>query len=245
MNSKDTVKCSLTKKLCRLRRIFVTLTLLIMSIQKRFTDQDFERIKGAVKEAESKISGEIVPVFVERSGFYTIANYRAGMIGTSFFFLIIILLDRYFPALAVYDPLFIFLAVALGGILGAAVPHFIQPAKRWFLNQKHMDEATRKKAENAFLEEEVFNTRHRTGIMIFVSFFEREVIVMADRGISKVVEQKEWDKMVRGIVENIRKGKITDGIEAAIKRCGEVLLEKGFRQDPDDVKELRDDLRVE
>ncbi len=81
--------------------------------------------------------------------------------------------------------------------------------------------------------------------MIFVSFFEREVIVMADRGISKVVEQKEWDKIVRGIVENIRKGKITEGIEAAIKRCGEVLLEKGFRQEPDDVNELRDDLRVQ
>ncbi len=216
-----------------------------MSIQKRFADQDFERIKAAVKEAESKISGEIVPVFVERSGFYTIANYRSAMIIASIFFLIIILLDRYMPSLAVYDPLFIFLAVALGGILGAAVPHFIQPAKRWFINQKHLDEATRKKAENAFLQEEIFNTRHRTGIMIFVSFFEREVIVMADRGISKVVEQKEWDKIVRGIVENIRKGKITEGIEAAIKRCGEVLLEKGFRQEPDDVNELRDDLRVQ
>ena len=220
-----------------------------MSIQKRFTDQDFERIKAAVKEAESKISGEIVPVFVERSGFYTIANYRSAMIVASLIFLLIILLDRYVPSLTayepVYDPLFIFLAVAVGGILGAAFPHFIQPARRWFINQKHLDEATRKKAENAFLQEEVFNTRHRTGIMIFVSFFEREVIVMADRGISKVVDQKEWDKMVRGIVENIRKGKITDGIEAAIKRCGEVLLEKGFRQEPDDVNELRDDLRIQ
>jgi len=216
-----------------------------MSIQKRFTDRDFERIKASVKEAESKISGEIVPVFVERSGFYTIATYRAAMIVASLFFLMIILVDRYMPSLAVYDPLFIFLAVALGGILGAAIPHFVEPAKRWFIAQKHLDEATRKKAENAFLQEEVFNTRHRTGIMIFVSFFEREVIVMADRGISKVVEQKEWDKMVRGIVENIRKGKITEGIEAAIKRCGEVLLEKGFRQDPDDVNELRDDLRVQ
>lgn len=216
-----------------------------MSIHKRFTDQDFERIKSAVKEAESKISGEIVPVFVERSGFYTIANYRAALIGGSLLFFVVIVLDRYVPSLAIYDPLFIFLAVALGSIVGAAVPHFIHPAKRLFISQKHMDEATKKKAENAFLQEEVFNTRHRTGIMIFVSFFEREVIVMADRGISKVVEQKEWDKMVRGIVDNIRKGKVAEGIEVAIKRCGEVLFEKGFLQTPDDVNELRDDLRIE
>lgn len=216
-----------------------------MSIQKRFTDQDFEHIKTAVKEAESKISGEIVPVFVERSGFYTIANYRAALIAAALFFLVIIVMDRYAPELAVYDPLFIFLAVALGGILGASVPHFIHPAKRWFVSQKHMDEATKKKAENAFFEQEVFNTRHRTGIMIFVSFFEREVIVMADRGISKVVEQKEWDKMVRGIIENIRKGKVVEGIESAVKRCGEILLEKGFVQTPDDINELSDDLRIE
>src|SRR5260221_1120690 len=135
-----------------------------MSIQKRFTDQDFERIKATVKEAESKISGEIVPVFVERSGFYTIANYRAAMIGASFFFLIIILVDRYMPWLAVYDPLFIFLVVAVGATLGAAIPHLSQPANRWFVNQKHLDEATRKKAENAFHQEQTCNTRTQTAI---------------------------------------------------------------------------------
>jgi putative membrane protein len=216
-----------------------------MSIHKRFSEQDLERIKAAVKSAESKISGEIVPVFVEQSGFYTIANYRGALTGSSLLFLLVILFDRYAPTLALYDPLFIFMAVALGGILGWAFPHFIPPARRWFLGQKHLDESTRKKAENAFLQEEVFNTRHRTGIMIFVSFFEREVIVMADRGISKVVDQKEWDKMVRGIVDSVRKGKIVEGIESAIKRCGEVLLEKGFIQSPDDINELRDDLRIE
>lgn len=215
-----------------------------MSIQKRFTEQDFERIKVAVKNAESKISGEIVPVFVEQSGYYTIANYRAAMISASLVFVGIILLDSYYQAWSLYEPMFIFLAIVLGGIIGAAVPHFLTPTKRWFLSQKHMDESTRKKAENAFLQEEVFNTRHRTGIMIFISFFEREVIVMADRGISKVVDQKEWDKMVRTITDNIRKGKLVAGMEAAIQRCGEILLEKGFVQDPDDINELRDDLRI-
>lgn len=108
-----------------------------------------------------------------------------------------------------------------------------------------MDQATRKRAENAFLQEEVFNTRQRTGIMIFISFFEHEVIVMADKGISEVVDQKEWDSMVRKIIDNVKQGKIVDGIEAAILRCGEILLEKGFVITPDDVNELGDDLRIE
>jgi len=216
-----------------------------MSIQSRFSQKDLERIKAAVRTAEDKISGEIVPVFVERSGTYSIAVYRGFLLLAGLAFLAIIVFDRYIPALAIYDPLLIFLSITLVGFIGAGATTFIEPLKRLLMSQSHMDKVTRQRAENAFLEEEVFNTRHRTGIMLFISFFEHEVIVMADRGISKVVEQKEWDKMVRAITENVRLGKVTEGIEAAILRCGEILLEKGFLKTVDDVNELRDDLRME
>ncbi len=156
-----------------------------------------------------------------------------------------ILFDRYVPSLAVYDPVLIFTFVMIGGFIGALKSHFINPVKRFMLSQGHLDQATRKRAETAFLEEEVFNTRQRTGILIFVSFFEHEVIVMADKGISKVVDQKEWDSLVRIIIEHIKKGKITDGIVSAITRCGDILLEKGFVITPDDVNELGDELRLE
>jgi len=216
-----------------------------MSLQNRFTQQELGRIKTAVKEAESKISGEIVPVFVERSGFYTIANYRGSIALAALTFLVIIILDRYVPTFAVYDPLLIFTFVLAGAMVGAGITHYVEPVKRLMVSQAHLDQATRKRAETAFMQEEVFNTRQRTGILIFVSFFEREVIVIADKGISKVVDQKDWDGMVRFIIEHIRKGKIVEGIEGAIKRCGELLLEKGFVIAPDDVNELGDDLRVE
>ena len=216
-----------------------------MTIQQRFKPEDLERIKKAVKEAESKISGEIVPVFVEKSSNYTRANYRAALLGAAAVFFLIVIFDRYVPTLAVYDPVLIFALVMLGGFIGAVKSHYINPVKRLMLSQSYMDQATRKRAENAFLEEEVFNTRQRTGIMIFISFFEHEVIVMADKGISKEVEQKEWDSMVRKIIDNVKQGKLVDGIEAAILRCGEVLLEKGFVISPDDVNELKDDLRIE
>ncbi len=216
-----------------------------MSLESRFSENDLERIKVAVKEAESKISGEIVPVFVEKSGHYVIANYRGAMILAGLTFALIVLFDRYVPTLAVYDPLMIFIYVVAAGIVGALIAHYIWPVKYWLLSQFHLDQSTRKRAENAFLEEEVFNTRHRTGIMIFVSFFEHEVIIMADRGISKVVAQKEWDKMVVNIIDHIKRDKVTDGMIAAIGRCADILLENGFVRTKDDVNELRDDLRLE
>jgi putative membrane protein len=216
-----------------------------MNLRKKFTESDLEQIKASVRDAESKISGEIVPVIVSQSGYYTIANYKGSLMASSLAFLLIIIFDRYVPSLAVYDPLLIFLLVVVAGIAGAVIPSFSDDIRRMLVIQRHFDHATRQRAENAFLEEEVFNTRHRTGIMIFISFFEHEVIVMADRGISKVVDQKEWDKIVRDLIGSIKKDKVVEGITGAIKRCGELLLEKGFHKTKDDVNELRDDLRID
>lgn len=219
-----------------------------MKLKQKFSEADLQRIKNAVKEAENSISGEIVPVIVERSGVYATAVYKASIILGLVAFVTMIVVDRYVIADAsntlFYDPVFIFFIVVLGGVLGALATTLSEPVKRLLISQKQLDECTRQRAENAFLEEEVFNTRHRTGIMIFISFFEHEVIVMADRGISKVVEQKEWDKIVSDLISHIRQGRMTDGIEAGIKRCGEILLEKGFHKTSDDVNELRDDLRI-
>jgi putative membrane protein len=216
-----------------------------MNLRKKFSDADLQRIKTAVKEAESKISGEIVPVIVERSGIYAIANYRAALSASGFAFLLIVVLDRYVPTLAVYDPLLIFLIVISFGFLGAILSNSFDFIRRAMLSQPHMDRATKLKAESSFLQEEVFNTRQRTGIMIFISFFEHEVIVMADTGISKVVDQKVWDAMVKGLIDKIRNGKVVDGLEAAIKNCGDILLQKEFLISADDVNELKDDLRLE
>lgn len=220
-----------------------------MNLKQRFTETDLQRIKAAVKDAEQKISGEIVPVIVEKSGYYSIANYKGSLIGAALAFIMMIMLDRYVihdaSVTLYYDPVFIFFVVILGGVVGAVIPNFLPSLMRMLVSQRHFDHATKQRAENAFLEEEVFNTRHRTGIMIFISFFEREVIVMADRGISKVVDQKQWDKIVADLISNIRMGKIVEGLEGAIRRCGEILLEKGFLITADDVNELRDDLRIE
>lgn len=214
-------------------------------MQRRFSEEDLTRIKQAVQAAERKISGEIVPVFVERSGTYRVAMLRVALGAAAFVFLAIILFDRYVPALAVFDPVFIFLIVAGAGGCTYALLRFIPGLQRRCVRQDEMDRATRQRAELAFLREEVFHTRQRTGIMIFVSFFEHEVIVMADTGISKLVDQRVWDEVVMTIIGYVKKKNLVAGIEAAVQRCGDLLLEKGFAVTPDDVNELDDDLRTE
>jgi putative membrane protein len=219
-----------------------------MKLQQTFTDSELTRIKNAVKEAEDKISGEIVPVIVERSGTYAVASFKASIIFGLIGFVVMIIVDRYLITDAshtlYYDPLFIFFVVVVSGGIGYFLPIVFPSFKRGLVSRAMLDECTRQRAENVFLEEEVFNTRHRTGIMIFISFFEHEVIVMADRGISKVVDQREWDNIVSELISHIKQNKVVEGIEASVKRCGQILLEQGFTKTADDINELGDDLRI-
>ena len=219
-----------------------------MKLKNKFSEPELTRIKEAVKAAEDKISGEVVPVIVERSGRYTIANYKAALIFSALAFAFMIILDRDIiidsTHALYYDPFFIFIVTVVAGMTGALLSNFIDGVKRMLTTEDDLNQNTRLRAEAAFLEEQVFNTRQRTGIMIFISFFEHKVIVIADKGINQVVEQKVWDDLVRSLIQQIRAEKIVDGLETAIKRCGEILLEKGFTKTADDVNELGDDLRI-
>ena len=62
-----------------------------MKLKQQFSEQDLARIKSAVKQAEDKISGEIVPVIVERSGFYNVAIYKCALIAAAISFIAMII----------------------------------------------------------------------------------------------------------------------------------------------------------
>lgn len=215
-----------------------------MSPPYQLSEADLERIKNAVREAEAGSSGEIVPVIVPSSGYYSIANFTGGLAIASATFFLLVIMDRIIPEIAIDNTLLLFLLVMVMGAIGALVPNLSETIKRLLVKQSHMEYATRQRATNAFLEQEVFNTRHRTGILIFVSVFEHEVIIMVDRGIGKVVEQKVWDTTVRDLTRAMRNGKLIDGLELSIKRCGEILRERGFTEIREAGNELHDDLRT-
>src|SRR5258708_12354540 len=124
-----------------------------MSLKARFSTTELERIKAAVHKAEDKISGEIVPVFVEKSGFYSIANYRAAMVFGSLAFILVIFFDRYYPDFAIYDPLMIFLSIAFVGIVGAVASNYIGPLQKIFVSQYHLDLSTKQRTETPFIQE--------------------------------------------------------------------------------------------
>jgi putative membrane protein len=206
------------------------------------SENDLKQIEEAVKKAESTVSGEIVPVLLTRSHHYPSAKYKYALLFAVAAFLLVIIGDRLIADFDIYDPLYYFTIVFGSAIVGFLVPVIFPKLAVLISTEKEKQHTTYQRAETVFLEQEVFNTKQRTGIMVFVSFNEHKVIVMADRGISEKVAQEEWDSLVRQLVIKIKQHKIKAGIIEAIDKCGKILLEKGFRKDDDDTNELSDHL---
>ncbi len=211
-----------------------------------FPDLDQERIREAVATAERATSGEIVPYVVARSGRYEVARWRGAAIGASVFAVAGLV------AGAVYDGWGLdwlyaaegMLALTLLGALAGALVAWWTPVRRALAGQRRMDEAVARRAAQAFIEEEVFDTRDRTGILLFVSLFEHRLLVLGDSGINAKVDAGEWVEVVALVRDGIRRGAATDGLVAAIDRCGELLHRRGVEIRDDDSDELSDSVRL-
>jgi putative membrane protein len=84
-------------------------------------------------------------------------------------------------------------------------------------------------------------TSGRTGILIYLSMAERRAEIVADEAILKVADEHTWGEAMTALLTEVRQGRPGDGICAAIERIGAVLAEH-FPRSPTDVNEIPDKL---
>lgn len=216
-----------------------------MKLLKFFSKEELKRIEASVQEAESGISGEIVPVFVEQCDGYEIAYYRAAFLTSLATFSTLVLLDRFWLGFHLYDPFYYLLNVLLAAAVAILMVHYVPTLKRLFVGQAKLHYEADERADALFLREEVFNSTNRTGVMIFIAFFEHQVIVKADKGISSVVPHQEWVEVVDLIIGGIQQQQLTDGIIKGIQRCSQILEANEFIVDTKNLDELSNKLRTD
>lgn len=212
-----------------------------------FSDEDRRRIADAIDEAEAATSAEIVPYVVVQSSGYPAARWRGGVLGG----LLVVsaaapLRTGFAPALLPYLTDLYVLAAALGaGLIGAVTAGAVPPVTRALTPPDERGRAVYRRAVEAFMNQEVFDTRDRTGILLFVSLMERRIEVLADRGIDEQVDDSAWTDVTDHIRRGIENDRLTHGLLNGLDRCGKVLDEHGLEARPDDEDELSDHLRHE
>ena len=87
------------------------------------------------------------------------------------------------------------------------------------------------------------NTKHKTGILIFIVFEERLYDILADEGIYEKIPNSVWNDLENKLKEEFRSGNYLKGILHLINKMGEILA-KEFPKTKEDIDELPDEVIV-
>ena len=200
-----------------------------------FSAKERKEIADAITAAEATTSGEIVVVAASASGgYYANALMWAAVAALSV------------PLLLIHTtqmPIEYIYLIQLGVFLiGAMLTQW--EAYRFAIVPAGVKRArAHQRAVEQFLVQNMHTTEGRTGVLIYVSFAERYVEVIADNGIYKKVPYQIWEGVVAKLTHHLARGERTEGLIEAIATCGKVLAQH-FPPDQGDKDELPNHLIV-
>lgn len=79
------------------------------------------------------------------------------------------------------------------------------------------------RALQVFAREHVWDTELNNGVLLYVLIADRDIEIVADRGVSTLVEPAVWSGICTKVEECFRAGKFRDGIILGVKEIGEIL----------------------
>jgi putative membrane protein len=196
------------------------------------------RVAAAVREAEARSLGQIVPVVVDKCDDYPEARYRGALVAAGVATLAVLVLDL--PVAFRELPL----VQIAAGLVGALVSLW-DPVERALVGRRALDEAARQRALRAFVEHGLHRTSRGTGVLVFAALFEHEAVVLGDHGIHAKVGDEGWRAAVDALVAGVKRGDPAAGFCAAIERVGAKLAEHFPRAAGVAPNELEDALRTD
>jgi uncharacterized membrane protein len=99
--------------------------------------------------------------------------------------------------------------------------------------------SSRRRAEDLFASLKVWDTERNSGVLIYVQLVSRHIDIVADRGISRHLEQAEWNKVCKAMEKAFRAGRYEEGALEAIETCT-ALLARHFPPGGEPRNELPD-----
>ncbi len=201
------------------------------SADKFFNKEEQQKIEAAVKTAEKKTSGEIVPMVVDSSYDYP----RAELIGGGTLALAVgLIISWIFGGESIWWFLPVFI---VGFFIFQQLIRSLPGLKRKLIHPNELTAEVKEKALVSFIEQGLHETRDRTGVLILISLFEHRVQVLADSGINEKVPEHTWEDIVEIIIDGLKSGTACEATCKAIEQCGE-LLQEHFPGKDDDTDEL-------
>ncbi|HTS23864.1 MAG TPA: TPM domain-containing protein [Casimicrobiaceae bacterium] len=90
----------------------------------------------------------------------------------------------------------------------------------------------RARAVQLFGQLGVWDTEHNNGVLVYVLLADRDVEIVADRGINRRVPQEAWDAICRAMEHAFSEGRFEDGTIDGVNAIGELLSQHFPRSSP-------------
>jgi putative membrane protein len=219
------------------------------TLQQLFSVSDRQAVNHAVQQAELRTSAEILPVVAASSGRYDrpedIVGLWTGLICLSITWVFYPASDSSPGSWGGPHPgwqLMSFVTVTvLGFLLGAIVGGKIGWLRRLFTPQQQMTEVVLQRARAVFYDNRVHHTQGSSGVLLYVSLFERMAVVIADESVLKALGQEMINTTCTEMTQRLHQGNPTRALCETIHSIGEHLAPVMPRA-LDDVNELPDAL---
>jgi len=203
-----------------------------------FSEEEKEKIRATTQDVESRTIGEVVVMVVGSSDPYVEAELLGGVLLGS-------LLSFILTALFFHSSIWSF--VPMSFILFFPSQWFVGkviPLKALFISRERKADAVRRRAISAFYDHGLYKTRKNTGVLFLISWLERKVWVLADKGIHEKIGQESLNQVATLVSQGVREGRPCEALCEAIRKMGEVLS-RHFPVTPGDTNELPDPVITE
>ena len=208
-----------------------------------FTSEELQQIQQAVKQAEATSGGEVVPVLARQSSFYETAFWRAGFLVALLTGVVLTVLYLATDFLLLLPPYLWLLIALVAGLSGAILTLVIPAFKRAMVGRAILEARVLDQAKDVFYDHGISLTEQRTGILIYISFFEHQAVILADVGIDELVPPHAWENIVNQLTAGLKQGRRAASISEAIVACGQLLEESGVQKAVEDDNKLSDEVR--
>jgi putative membrane protein len=223
-------------------------------VRHLLSDRDQTEIERAVAEAESASSAEIVVALSGRSSRYQRAS---DLFGLTLALLAVaaawILWQRFIPdsrdwATGTAPAIglgWVLLIAAAWFIIGAAAADCWPTLARPFMTRAERLAAVCRRGTEAFHSLRIAKTRAATGLLIYVSLFERTVWVCPDAAIAEKLGAHEavWKPLSDLIADGFKRGAPGPALADAVRKAGRMLA-PAFPRDATDTNELDNRIRT-
>lgn len=199
------------------------------------TDADRSAIAAAVTHAEAHSSGEIVTVLSPRAdGYWDVALAWSAFVTLSALAVLAAepdltlglvdrVLGRWGEAWTPHDVLELALTVATIKFAGMVLLQLWRPLRLLLVPGPIKAARVHARAVTAFKLGAEQRSTGRTGVLIYLSLAERRAVILADVAIASKVSPEVWGDAMHAMLDPIRRGRVADGMVAAIGKVGAVL----------------------